>query len=136
MDEIAIKIGGVLSALLGIGHCLFYRGFGWYEDFEKTRLITAKVLYTIHLFLTPMFFFFSYMSLFHTKELAGATPLGSAVTAFYSVFWLLRGLWQIVYFRPSQIKGFEKLLPLHYFLIIYFVFLWSVYTLPILHRFQ
>lgn len=112
MEEIAIKIGGVLSAILGIAHCLFYRGFGWCEDFEKTRLITAKILYTIHIFLIPMFFFFSYMSLFHTKELAGGTSLGVAVTAFYSLFWFVRGVWQIVYFRPSQIKGLEKLLPL------------------------
>lgn len=135
MEEIAIIIGGVLSAFLGIAHCLFYRGFGWCEDFDKTRLITAKIIYTIHLFLIPMFFFFSYMSLFHTEELAGSTSLGVAVTAFYSLFWLFRGLWQIVYFRPSQIKEFGKLLPLHYFLIIYFVLLWSAYTLPILSHF-
>jgi hypothetical protein len=134
MDEIFIKMGGILSALIGIGHCLFYRGFGWSEDFEKTRLITAKVLYTIHLFLIPMFFFFSYLSLFHTEELAGGTPLGVAVTAFYSGFWLVRGVWQIVYFRPSQIKGFEKLLPVHYFLCIYFVLLWSAYTYPLLRH--
>ena len=135
MDELAIKIGGVLSALLGIGHCLFYRGFGWNEDFEKTRLLTAKVLYTIHVFLVPMFFFFSYMSFFHTKELAGGTPLGITVTAFYSVFWCFRALWQIVYFRPARTKGFEKLRLLHYSFIIYFIFLWAAYTLPLLSRF-
>jgi hypothetical protein len=135
MDEIAIEIGGVLSAILGIGHCLFYRGFGWHEDFGKTRLITTKVLYTIHVFLIPMFFFFAYASFFHTKELVGGTPLGIAVTAFYSVFWLFRGLWQMIYFRPSRTKGFEKLRLLHYFMIIYFVFLWAAYTFPLLSRF-
>jgi hypothetical protein len=135
MNEVAIRIGGVLSAIVGVGHCLFYRGFGWNEDFEKTRLITAKTLYTIHIFVIPMLFFFSYASFFHTKELAGGTPLGIAVTAFYSVFWLFRGLWQIVYFRPSRIGGSEKLLPLHYFLIVYFVLLWAAYTYPILSRF-
>jgi uncharacterized membrane protein len=135
MNEVAIRIGGVLSAFVAIGHCFFYRGFGWKEDFEKTRLLTAKVLYTIHIFLVPMFLFFAYASLFHTKELAGATPLGMAVTAFYSVFWLLRTLWQIAYFSPSRIKGSEKLLPLHYFLIVLLVFLWAAYTYPILSRF-
>jgi len=135
MKEIAIKIGGVLSAILGIGHCLFYRGFGWHEDFEKTRLLTAKVLYTIHVFLIPMFFFFAYASLFYTKELAGGTSLGIAMTAFYSVFWLFRVLWQIVYFRPSRTKEFEKLRLLHYSFIIYFIFLWTAYTFPLLSRF-
>lgn len=135
MEEFAVKIGGVLSAVVGIGHCFFYRGFGWNEDFDKTRMITAKVLYTIHLFLIPMFFFFSYASLFHTRELAGGTSLGIAVTAFYSAFWLFRGFWQVFYFRPSQISGFDKLLPLHYFLIVCFILLWSAYTFPVVTKF-
>ncbi|SRR6266496_16483 len=136
MNEVAIRTGGVLSAIVGIGHCFFYRGFGWREDFKKTRLVTAKVLYTIHIFVIPLLLFFSYASFFHTKELAGGTPLGTDVTAFYSVFWLLRGLWQIVYFRPSRITGSEKLLTLHYALIVHFVFLWAAYTYPILGRFR
>lgn len=135
MGEIAIRIGGVLSALVGIGHCFFYRGFGWHEDFEKTRRVTARVLYTIHIFVIPILFFFSYASFFHTRELAGGTQLGIAMTAFYSIFWLCRAVWQMVYFRPSRITGSEKLLPLHYFLVVYFILLWSAYSVPILGRF-
>ncbi|ACM20379.1 hypothetical protein Geob_2023 [Geotalea daltonii FRC-32] len=131
MAEIAIKIGGVLSALVGIGHCFFYRGFGWQEDFEKTRLLTAQVLYTIHLFLIPMFLFFAYASLFHTSELAGGSPLGIAVSTFYALFWFFRLFWQMVYFKPAQITGFEKLLPLHYFLMVCFVALTAAYALPL-----
>lgn len=133
MEEIAIKVGGVLSAIVGIGHCFFYRGFGWDEDFEKARMLTAKVLYTIHLFLIPMFFFFSYASLVHTKELAGGTPLGIAMSTFYALFWFFRELWQLFYFRPSQIRGFEKL---HYFLIICLFFLWAAYSYPLLNSVQ
>lgn len=135
MEEVAIKIGGVVSALIGIGHCFFYRGFGWDEDFEKTRLLTAKVLYTIHLFLIPMFFFFSYASLVHTKELAGGTPLGLAMSTFYSAFWLLRESWQLIYFRPSLIRGFEKLLPLHYLLVVCFILLLAAYAFPLISHF-
>lgn len=134
MDEMAIRIGGLLSAILGIGHCMFYRGFSWKEDFEKTRLLTAKVLYTIHIFLIPMFFFFSYASFVHTKELAGGTPLGTAMTAFSSLIWLIRGIWQVFYFRPSKKSGFDRLLLLHYFLVVYFFFLWAAYTFPLLNN--
>jgi len=135
MEEIAIKMGGFISAVVGIGHCFFYRGFGWSEDFEKTRVITAKVLYTIHLFLIPMFFFFSYASLIHTKELAGGTPLGVAMATFYALFWLVRELWQISYFSPARMKGFKKLLLLHYFLLICFPILCAAYSFPLLNRF-
>ena len=134
MDQIAIKIGGILSVLLGIGHCLFYRGFGWKKDFKQTRLLTAKVLYTIHVFLIPMFLFFGYVSLFHTKELAGGSQLGFSMTVFYSVFWFFRAIWQIFYFKPSQTESVKKLLPLHYFLIVYFILLWAAYTAPVLFR--
>jgi hypothetical protein len=135
MEVIAIKMGGYLFAIVGIGHCFFYRGFGWQEDFEKTRELTAKVLYTIHLFLIPMFFFFSYVSLVYTKELAGGTPFGIAVSTFCAAFWLVRGLWQVIYFRPSRISGFEKLLPLHYFLVACFIFLVAAYAFPLLSHF-
>jgi hypothetical protein len=135
MEEDAIKIGGYLSAMVGIGHCFFYRGFGWQEDFDKTKLLTAKVLYTIHLFLIPMFFFFSYASLVHTKELAGGSSLGVAMSTFYAGFWLFRGFWQLIYFKPSRISGFEKLLPLHYFLVTSFIFLVTAYAFPLLSHF-
>ena len=134
MEEVAIKIGGVLSALVGIGHCFFYRGFGWQEDFEGTRELTARVLYTIHLFLIPMFLFFAYASLVHTGELAGGTPLGIAMSSFYAGFWLFRLLWQVVYFRPAQIPGLIKLLPLHYFLIACFIVLASAYGVPVVRH--
>lgn len=132
MNEVAIMFGGFLSAIVGIGHCFFYRGFGWKEDFEKTRLLTARVLYTIHLFLIPLFFLFAYLSFFYTKELAGATPLGTTLAAFYSLFWFVRGLWQVIYFRPSRIRGLERLLSLHYILILSFVLLCAAYSLPLL----
>lgn len=133
INEIAIKIGGLLSVMLGIGHCFFYRSFGWKKDFEKIRLVTSKVLYTIHLFLIPIFFFFGYVSWAHTKELAGGTSLGIALTSFYSIFWFIRLLWQIIYFRPPKIVGLDKLLPLHYLLIFYFIITWAAYTLPLLN---
>lgn len=135
MNEAAIIFGGFLSATMGVGHCFFDRGFGWKEDFEKTRLLTARVLYTIHIFLIPMFLLFAYLSFVHTKELAGATPLGTSLAVFYSLFWFVRGLWQVIYFRPSRIRGFEKLLPLHYILIILFVLLCAAYSFPLLSTF-
>ncbi|ABB31750.1 hypothetical protein GeomeDRAFT_0170 [Geobacter metallireducens RCH3] len=131
MAEVAIKIGGILSALVGIGHCSFYRGFGWREDFAGTKILTARVLYTIHLFLIPMFLFFAYASLFHTSELAGGTPLGVAMSTFYASFWLFRLIWQVVYFRPAQIPELGRLLPLHYFLIVSFVVLAAAYGVPL-----
>lgn len=131
MEEAAIKIGGVLSAMVGIGHCFFYRLFGWKQEFEKTTLLTSQVLYTIHIFVIPILFFFAYVSLAHTEELAGASPLGTATTAFFSAFWLIRGLWQIFYFKLSRLADFKRFFPLHYLLVGNFFLLCALYAIPL-----
>ena len=132
MTELAIQIGGGLSAGLGLAHCIFYRGFSWQEDFAKTRELTAKILYTIHIFLIPFFFFFAYLSFVYTKELAGSTSIGISLTVFYSLFWLVREFWQIYYFRPSRLKISGRLYALHYFLVGYFFLMWAAYSYPLL----
>ncbi len=131
MEILAIKVGGTLSILLGIGHCYFYRGFGWGRDFKKISVLNARILYTIHIFLIPLFFLFGYLSWVYPAELAGETPIGITLTAFYSILWLLRTAWQIVYFRPSQFNKPTHLTFLHYFLISYFFMLWAAYSIPV-----
>lgn len=131
MEEISIKIGGILSAIVGIGHCFFYRLFGWKQEFEKTTLLTSKVLYTIHIFVIPLILFFAYVSLVHTKELVGASHLGTAMTAFLSAFWLGRGLWQIYYFKLSRLAEFKSYFPLHYFLVGQFFLMSALYVMPL-----
>lgn len=131
MVEVSIKIGGVLSAIVGIGHCFFYRMFGWKQEFEKTTLLTSKVLYTIHIFAIPLLLFFAYVSLVHSEELAGASPLGTAMTAFYSAFWLGRGLWHIFYFKLSRLADFKRFFPLHYLLAGNFFLLCALYAIPL-----
>ncbi len=131
MEEVSIKIGGVLSAMVGIGHCFFYRMFGWKQEFEKTTLLASKVFYTIHIFVIPILLFFAYVSLVHTKELVGGSPLGTAMTAFFSAFWLGRGLWQIFYFKLSLLDDFKRFFPLHYFLVGNFFLLCALYAIPL-----
>ncbi len=135
MGVLAIKIGGTLSILLGIGHCYFYRGFRWGKDLQKISVLNAKVLYTIHIFLIPLFLLFGYLSWVYPNELAGGSSLGITLTLFYSLFWLARGSWQVVYFNPSKLNGVGRLVHLHYFLVIYFFSMWIAYTVPIISHF-
>lgn len=131
MEEISIKIGGILSATVGIGHCFFYRLFGWKQEFGKITLLSSKVLYTIHVFVIPLLLFFAYVSLVHTKELTGGSPLGTAMIAFYSAFWLVRGIWQIFYFKLSRLDDFKRFFPLHYFLVGQFFLMCVLYAVPL-----
>jgi hypothetical protein len=131
MEQIAIKTGGLLSILLGIGHCYFYRVFNWENEFQKISTVNAKALYTIHIFLIPLFFLFGYLSWVHTSELAGESTLGITLTVFYSLFWLIRASWQIIYFTPNKSDNSNRLMHLHYFLTAYFFVLCATYSIPI-----
>ena len=131
MISIALKVGGLLSLLLALGHCTFYRAFGWKAEFAKTSRLAAHVLYTIHVFLIPFFVFFAYLAFFHTAELAGGSPLGLALSTFYSAFWLARGLWQVTYLRPPAEGRIEKFVPLHYGLTIAFFVMSVAFALPL-----
>jgi hypothetical protein len=135
MSQLAIKFGGVLSALTGIAHCFYYRGFRWEKEFNNVTTLNAKVFYTIHIFLIPLFFLYAYISWMHTYELSGGSALGITLTLFYAFFWLLRTIWQIIYFRPfnSNVKNGVKFL--HYFLICYFFVLCVAYSTPIYNSF-
>jgi len=134
MISLALKFGGLLSLLLALGHCTFYRAFGWKQEFAKTSPLAAHVLYTIHVFLIPFFLIFAYVAFFHTAELAGGTPLGLALSTFYSVFWLARGLWQVTHLRPPAEGHIEKLVPLHYGLAVSFFAMATAFALPLASR--
>jgi uncharacterized membrane protein len=131
MEHLAIKTGGILSILLGIGHCFFYRGFGWEKEFQNISSINAKALYTIHIFLIPLFFLFGYLSWMYPDKLSGGSPLGITLTAFYAVFWLLRAIWQMIYFSPAKAFEPSTLFYLHYFLSTYFIALFISYSIPV-----
>ena len=127
----AIHLGGLLSLLLGIFHCAFYRLFGWAGEFPKLAPITGRVLYTIHLFLIPFFFLFAYAAFFHTGELAGGAPLGLALSTFYAGFWLVRAVWQLTYLKPDPQAQQGKLGLIRPMLLVAFFVMSAAFALPL-----
>jgi len=130
--EIGIVIGGIISLVVAIGHCTFYKFFRWESLFNKTSPINGKVIYTIHIFLIPLFLFFSYLSFFRTKELAGAEGLALDLLIFYSLLWFCRGIWQIIYFGSSRKNEDQKKdNRMHFVVIGVALILFIVYVAPI-----
>ena len=126
-----LQIGGLLSLLLGLFHCFFHRIFGWEQAFARLSPRDAHVLYTIHLFLIPFFFFFAYAAFFHTAELAGGSSLGLALSIFYAAFWLLRGVWQLTYLRSPAQSRLTKFVFLHRVLAVVFFVMGLAFALPL-----
>ncbi len=131
LAELTIIMGGIISLFVAVGHSTFYRLFNWKTEFEKITILNRKVLYTIHIFLTLLFFSFGILSLAYAKELSSGKGLGAGVSLAYGLFWLVRLLWQIIYFRPSAVPHDRKLLLFHCFLIAVFIVLSACYLLPV-----
>ena len=128
---LGIITGGILSLFVAAGHSAFYRLFNWRTDFGRMTILNRKVLYTLHIFLTLLFFSFGIISLAYAKELSSGRGLGHGISLAYGLFWLVRLLWQIIYFRPSAVPHDRKLLLFHCFLIAVFIVLSACYLFPV-----
>ncbi len=132
IGQICIIIGGILSLLMAIFHTRFYQRFEWGPEFEKISPRNQKIFYTIHIALLLLFFVFAALSLIYSRELGGGEGLAFGITGLYALFWLWRGLWQLVYFNPSKIKRIRKLVFLHYFVTLWFFLLFAAYVIPVI----
>ena len=134
ISKICIVSGGILSFLMVIFHIRFYKLFDWGKEFKSISLKNQRIFYTIHIALLLLFLAFSVLSFTYVNELSQATGLALGITCAYSLFWLWRTIWQIIYFRPPKDSDVQKMPPLHYVMITMFALLFIVYLVPIVLR--
>ena len=130
LSKICIITGGILSLSMVFFHSQFYKLFDWKKDFEKVTTINQKIFYTIHLALLILFAVFSSISFIFANELSRCSGLSCGIILGYSLFWLWRTIWQIIYFRPPKISKGGSLKILHYMLVIVFAMLFAAYLIP------
>lgn len=133
--KIGIITGGILLLLLALAHSLFYRLFKWERDFENITSLNRKIIYTIHVALTLSFLPSATISLLFAEELSQGQGLAAGITTLYSLFWLWRLVWQVIYFKHSDVKNNIKLQLLNYLLILIFFILFVTYLSPIVYRY-
>jgi hypothetical protein len=112
MISLPLQLGELLSLLLGTFHCLFPQIFDWEQEFTRLSPRAARVLYTIHLFLIPFFFFFA-----------------------YAAFWLFRGLWLLTFLRPTVQPRIAKFVLLHRVPTVVFFVMGVAFALPLANRY-
>lgn len=129
---ISIYIGGFLSLLMAIFHTQFFKIFRWKIDFRKISETNKKIFYTINVALFLLFFGFSYISFVYAITLSNSIGVAFGINLLFSLLWLWRTIWQIIYFRPDKNN---KFLIMHFVLIALFFILFLSYALPIILRF-
>lgn len=130
-NELFVFIGGILSFAMVVFHMFFYKLFGWQEEFEKVQPRNKRIFYTIHIALILLFLLFAIISFVFTKELATCKGLALGIMLGYSIFWLWRTIWQIIFFKTTK-ESPVQMRRLHYLLIVVFALLFIFYFLPII----
>ena len=96
--ESLIKTGGLYNVALVIFHLLFWQIFDWGKDLRSLSFLNRAIMPVLNLSLVAVFMMFAYLSLIHHAELL-STTLGRAVLLSISVFFFLRAMLQVVFFR-------------------------------------
>lgn len=96
-----IQFGGIYCLILALFHLSFRTIFRWNVDLRTLSSLNRAVVPVLNLSLTFVFFIFAWLSLVHTDELLD-TPLGHALLALISLFWLFRAMQQIIFFGLSH----------------------------------
>lgn len=124
MNEQLIFIGGVFNFGFAVFHLLFWKLFDWKTELASLNFINRNVMQIMNLCLTLVFFIFAYISIFHTSELL-STGLGFTLILSISIFWFLRAIEQVIFFRLSK--------PISWVLFILFLIGGLLYGVPALN---
>jgi len=93
-----IFIGGIFNLLFAVFHLFFRKLFNWKYELKSISFVNRNIMQVLNLCLAFVFIIFSYISIFHTDEMLN-TELGISLTLCISVFWFLRSLEQIMFFK-------------------------------------
>ncbi len=93
-----IFIGGIFNLLFAVFHLFFWKLFNWKDELKSISFINRNIMQVLNLCLAFVFIIFFYISIFHTDEMLN-TDLGLSLTLCISVFWFLRSLEQILFFK-------------------------------------
>ncbi len=105
---ISIYIGGFLTLVIALYHTQLYKKLNWSEEFNKIEIDNAKILYTINMALTILFFLIGAISILYARELSKSNGLAFGFSLSYSFFWIWRLIWQLTYQKKGKDQNSTK----------------------------
>jgi hypothetical protein len=98
MSETFLIIGGIYNLLFATFHFLFWKIFDWENDLASLTSVNRAIMQVINLCLTFVFVIFGVLSLLYPSQMVG-TELGRILTSMIAVFWFLRAIEQVIFFK-------------------------------------
>lgn len=99
-----IYCAGVYSILLAVFHILFWKisMFNWKEELDKLSPVNSGVMQVLNLCLIALFVLIGFIAFAHAEELL-YTSLGRTLLAGLSIFWLLRFIYQFIFWKNNRL---------------------------------
>ena len=101
MSETLLRIGGIYNLLFVVFHLFFWRIFDWKNDLASLTSINRAIMQVLNLCLTFVFVIFGTLSLLNPEQMV-STDLGRTLTGLIAIFWFLRAVEQIIFFKLKK----------------------------------
>ena len=98
MSKALLIAGGILNALFAVFHLALPSLAQWQNTLRTISTDSQAVMYTLNLAAALTLLVFAYVSVFHRRDLL-TTNLGKALAISIALFWLVRAVAEILYFR-------------------------------------
>jgi len=98
MSKALLIAGGILNALFAVFHFALPSLAQWQDTLSTISTDNQAVMYTLNLAVALVLLVFGYVSVFHRRDLL-TTNLGKALAISIALFWLVRAVAEILYFR-------------------------------------
>lgn len=108
-----LRVVGALMLVLAIVHAFFPRWFGWREDLAKLSLINRQIFVVHTLFVVVVLAMLGVLMIFYANPLLRSGEVGRAVFFGLGVFWAIRLVVQIWYYKSELWRGHRGKTGLH-----------------------
>ena len=98
MSKALLIAGGILNALFAVFHFALPSLAQWQNTLSTISTDSQAVMYTLNLAAAFTLLVFAFVSVFYRHDLL-TTNLGKALSISIALFWLVRAVAQILYFR-------------------------------------
>lgn len=130
--ELHLKITGFTLLLLGLLHIIFPRYFKWKTELAPLSLINRQLM-EVHTFFIALVVLLMGLLCLTTTSADWKTPMGRLIAIGFATFWIIRLVFQFLYYSPALWRGkrFETIVHVGFSLL--WIYLSSLFV--ILYRY-
>jgi hypothetical protein len=102
---LALRAAGAGQILLGVMPAVAARPLRWAEESARMRPMNARMFRTLICYISGINIAFGLLGLLAPRVLIDGSPLATLVLAFITLYWVVRLVLQLAYYRWREVGG-------------------------------